>query len=217
MKRLILTIVLSSFLAVIPTQAMSPEAAMQKVAEASGLSGWDTVESIAYTFNVKLPNKLVERSWEWWPKVDKVAYTEAGADTVTYQRGESADPKIDQKFINDLYWLAFPFVVVWDDTVTLKTLPKEEFKAGIEAAGAIEVIYPEGVGYTPGDVYEVYYDANYLMTHWVFRRGGGEELNNVSTWAEYAEFGPLNLSTDHKAYPEGAFHLYFTNVTVVAD
>lgn len=33
---------------------------------------------------------------------------------VTYSRGPGADPTLDQKFINDLYWLMFPFVEVFE-------------------------------------------------------------------------------------------------------
>lgn len=194
--------------------AESATEAMQKVAEAAGIANWSEVESIAYTFHVKLPNRSVERSWQWWPDANKVEYTEGDAIPVTYLRDGEPDPIIDQKFINDLYWLAFPFVVVWDDSVTLEMIEPSNFTADIEAAGGIKVIYPDGVGYTPGDVYEVYYDTDYQMTHWVFRKGGNETPNLVSTWEDHTLYGPLVLSMEHRAYPEGDFHLWFTDVEV---
>ena len=191
----------------------SAEDIMHKIASASGLGEWPSVESIEYTFHVELPSRTVERSWKWWPQSDQVQY-EDGGETITYTRGPDADPAVDGKFINDLYWLAFPFAVVWDDSVTLKTIDPESFTAGIEAVGGIKVIYPDGVGYTPGDVYEVYYDANNRITHWVYRKGGSEEPSLVATWSDYEKVGPLTLSTEHKAYPDGPFRLWFTDLAV---
>ena len=203
-----------SFLLALGLQAESPEAAMAKIAAKSGLAQWETVEQIEYTFHVELPNKSVERSWQWRPKADAVVYSEGGEIIASYTRGEGADPKVDQKFINDLYWLAFPFVVAWDSSVRLERLEADAFTAGIEAAGAIRVVYPDGVGYTPGDVYEVYYDADCMMSHWVFRKGGNAVPNLVCTREEFEAFGPLVLATEHRSYPLGPFHLWFTNVKV---
>lgn len=196
--------------------AMSPEATMAAVAEASGLSAFKQIESLEYSFHVALPDRTIVRSWTWWPQSDKVQLKSSSADSepITYLRGEAMDPKIDSQFINDLYWLAFPFVVVWDDTVRLELIDLDAFTAGIEAAGGIRVVYPDGVGYTPGDVYELYYDSDFLVTHWVFRKGGSAQASKITAWKDYAEVGPLTLSLDRPEYPEGAFRVWFTDLGV---
>lgn len=189
---------------------------MGKVAEASGLSAFEQVESIEYSFNLELTNRSMVRTWTWWPKSDKVQLKRAGknSEVIAYTRGEGMDPKIDRQFINDLYWLVFPFVVVWDDSVRLESMDPSAFTAGIEAAGGIRVLYPDGVGYTPGDVYEIYYDSDYLITHWVFRKGGSAKPSRITAWEDYEKFGPLNLSLNRPEYPQGAFRIWFTDVAV---
>ena len=82
-----------------------------KVAEAYGFDQMDQVESIRYTWNVRVDSVTVRsRSWEWSLLSNTVRY--ADSDTaVTYSLSENGSSleDIDSRFVNDKYWLLFPF------------------------------------------------------------------------------------------------------------
>ena len=120
----------------------------------------------------------------------------------------------DRKFVNDSYWLFFPFQVAWDDSVTLETIAPEDFTGDIRARGGLRVSYPETGGYTPGDVYELYYDRDFLVSEWVFRKGGGETPTRITAWKSYEAIGPLALSLDRPATDGSDFRIWFTDLAV---
>jgi len=96
------------------------------MAKAYGLDSWGQTEAVRYTFNLDLPAfKLkLSRSWVWEPKTGKVTYEgkdKAGNPVkVTYVRSqisrqpENVQKEIDPGFVNDQYWLFFPFHACWD-------------------------------------------------------------------------------------------------------
>ena len=73
--------------------------------------------------------------------------------------------------------------------------------------------YPEGGGYTPGDVYDLFYDADYRVTNWVFRKGGSAEPTRANEWKDYEKFGPLNISLNRTS-PDGSIRIWFEGVAV---
>jgi len=84
---------------------------------------------------------------------------------------------------------------------------------GEGSAKCMVVTYPSTGGYTPGDVYELFLDNEYKLTHWVYRRGGSPEPTRITTWEDHRHVGPLTLSLMHQG-AEGNFRLWFTNVGV---
>src|SRR5262249_22672499 len=108
-------------LAATTTQAQKAPIAEQ-IAKAYGLDQFGQIEAIRYTFS--LPIFKVSRTWTWEPKADRVTYEgkdKAGNPVkVTYVRSqlssqpENVQKEIDPGFINDQYWLVFPFHLVWD-------------------------------------------------------------------------------------------------------
>ena len=64
------------------------ESPRDQLAEAYGVDGFDQVEELRYTFNVKLPDRVISRSWSWEPKKDRVTFlgTAEQGGTVTYER-----------------------------------------------------------------------------------------------------------------------------------
>jgi hypothetical protein len=90
---------------------------LEKVANAHGFKNWSKIEKLNYTFNVDRDSSHLERSWQWQPQKEKVKMLSA-KDTVAYVRKEidSLQQKADQAFINDKYWLLFPFQLVWDQS-----------------------------------------------------------------------------------------------------
>lgn len=121
---------------------------------------------------------------------------------------------VDSRFVNDSYWLLFPFHLVWDEEAKVSADGMEtELPLGGGKAYKVTVRYPEEGGYTPGDVYELYVNEDYIIKQWIYRRGGGEEPTRVSTWEHPKHFGPLRFSLDHRGESED-FRVWFTDVAV---
>lgn len=190
------------------------------IAMAYGISGWDQVESIRFTFNVERADKgNVVRQWRWHPKTQQVELLGGGADvaalnfTTGAAAGETSEEvsKADGQFINDSYWFLFPYQLVWSNPSVTLAEKAEATPIGGGLALKATAQWPGEGGYTPGDAYDLYLDERGLIDQWVFRRGGGEE-GNPSTWEGHSQLGPLVVSTEHRG-PEGSnFRLFFTEV-----
>jgi hypothetical protein len=193
-----------------------------QLADAYGLQNFDQVEELRYTFNVKLPDRVVSRAWSWEPKKDRVTFrgTADQGGTLTYERavlvGQAGEQvkKVDPQFVNDNYWLLFPLRLYWDQsaTVTVDEAPMN-LPIGTGQAKRMVVKYPANEGYTPGDVYELFIDGAGRMTQWIYRKGGDPKPTRVTTWEDYKKVGPLTLSLDHNS-ADGAFRVWFTDVAV---
>ena len=75
------------------------------------------------------------------------------------------------------------------------------------------VTYPPSVGYTPGDVYELFVGDDHRILQWVYRRGGALEPTRMATWEAHRTLGPLVVSLDHRV-PDGTFRVWFTDVAL---
>ncbi len=192
------------------SQAKDAQIEARKIAEAAGLEAFDDVSRIAFTFNLKLPDREVSRSWDW----NIAQSTVTNSDGVTYDPtavGE-AEKEMDSAFINDKYWLIFPFHLVWDSGTTI-TVEEEKIAAPIsgELMHQLTIQYSEG-GYTPGDAYDLLYDDDYVVREWIFRKGGAAEPSRITTWEGYVEHKGLQLATDHRGTDE--FRIWFTDIKV---
>jgi hypothetical protein len=202
--------------------------ALEKLAKTYGLDSWDQVEAVRYTFNLDVPAlKLnLSRKWEWEPKTSQVTFEGKDKDgkpvKVTYKRTElSSQPedvkKVDSGFINDNYWLMFPFHAYWDTSATVTDQAMQKLPLGAGSAELISVKYPaDAGGYTPGDTWNLYVGKDNRVEVLEFHHGGNEKPSLViATWAGYKKAGPLLVSTEHKGTADGApLHLWFTNVAV---
>ena len=187
---------------------------VQNIAAANGLDNFDKVKELHYTFNVKVNDSLrTSRAWTWHPK-EKTASLKTPDSTVTYnyETEASQHEEVDQKFINDQYWLLFPLHLVWDE---MEWEHSQEATAPIsgENMQRVTVTYPYGAGYTPGDVYEIYFGEDYLIREWVYLSGGNRERPFATTWEDYKEFDGIKISTMHKNN-DGSFELFFTDVDI---
>jgi hypothetical protein len=144
-----------------------------KIAQANGLDQWEEVDSLTYEFIVEMKGETVaKRKWSWKPDINEVTMLDTAIDSlesITYNRAEKENFKsIDKKFINDQYWLLYPFHLVWDDDI------KKSVKEGVEAPISGEkmteltVKYSDKKGYTPGDTYKVYVDGDYMIREWSY-------------------------------------------------
>ncbi|MEJ5360371.1 MAG: hypothetical protein WHT06_17080 [Desulfobacterales bacterium] len=193
------------------------------IARGSGLAAFDAIEEIAYTFHVKLPEREVSRSWVWAPAADRVTFRPTGdpAGELTYERGALASGSAperaraaDPAFVNDNYWLLFPLRLTWDLSARLVEEPAPAaLPIGSGRARRVVVTYPADEGYTPGDVYELFLDAEGRILQWVYRKAGSASPTRVTTWEDWRPAGPLVLSLDRRG-ADGLFRVWFTDVAV---
>jgi hypothetical protein len=192
-----------------------------RLADTYGLQNFGQVQSLRYTFNVQLPDKQVSRSWVWEPAADRVTFqgTAAQGGPVTYLRKEigQADEKVkkvDAWFINDNYWLLFPFHMAWDTNALVEVNDtKQPLPIGTGQARRVVVSYPPSGGYTPGDVYELFVGDDYRVMQWIYRQGGSPTPTRVTTWQDYRNVGPILIALDHEG-ADGKFRVWFTDVAV---
>ncbi|WP_044399914.1 hypothetical protein [Lacinutrix sp. Hel_I_90] len=186
----------------------------QKIANAHGFENWKNVEEIQFTFNVDQDTIHFERFWTWNPNTFEVKKTTVN-DTITYNRLkiEQASLTADRAFVNDKFWLLFPYQLVWDDGITLTKPITMEAPISKKLLNKTTLLYSDNGGYTPGDAYDIFYDDNYVIKEWIFREGNATEPTMINTFENYTNIKGLNLALDHKK-AEGNWSLNFTNVSV---
>ena len=203
-----------------------------QMAKTYGLEAFGQVEAIRYTFNLQVPGVDISRSWVWQPKTDHVSYEGKDKDgkpvQVTYQRAQlSSQPavvkdEVDLAFINDQYWLIFPFHVVWDsggNGAHVEDTGMHKLPLGEGSAKRVVVKYPSEGGYAPGDTWELYVGADHRVEEFIYH-GGGPGIQKrpsllIATWAGYKQAGPLLISTDHRGTADGKpMRVFFSDVAV---
>lgn len=186
----------------------------EKIAMANGFKEFDSINKISFTFNVKVNDTLrSSREWQWNTESDEIMLTERDT-TITYTRTDSIpDNKksIDQKFINDTYWLLFPFQLEWS-TADFSEVQTAEAPISGKEMQMITVSYPSEGGYTPGDSYDIYFDDDYMIQEWVYKSSGGNR-EMATTWEDYEDFKGIKIAKSHKS-PDGSFELYFSDISV---
>ena len=195
-------------------------AVRQHIGQSYGVQYFDQIEQVQYTFNVKKGDKHTRRFWIWEPKRDRVTFDGMDyKDPITYYRSDlQTNPSnklksIDAWFINDNYWLLFPFHVAMDTQATVEDVGRKQLPMGEGEAACAVITYPTQGGHTPGDIYELYLDENYRVTQWIYRRGGAETPTRVSTWEDHRYLGPMVFALNHQG-DDGNFRIWFTQVGV---
>jgi len=211
------------------SRAQSCPPAAEKIAKAYGIDSWGQIDAIRYTFNRNLPGlPKLSRSWVWEPKPDRVTYE--GKDKAgnlvkaTYVRSqlstqpENVQKEVDPGFVNDQYWLLFPFHACWDTGATVEDKGMQKLPLGGGSARLVSVKYPSAGGYTPGDTWNLYVGPENRVKQMLFRHGPGAKAPikvTIVSWAGYKKAGPLLVSTDHRGTADGKpVTITFTNVTV---
>ena len=211
------------------TRAQTRPAIVDQLAKTYGLDSYGQVEAIRYTFNIQLPALKLDlsRSWEWEPKTGKVSYEGKDKDgkpvKVTYLRSQlntapaNVKDEIEPAFVNDNYWVIFPFHVYWDTSANVVEKDKQKLPIGKGTAKLVSVKYPAEVGgYTPGDTWDLYVGSDGRVVQFIYHRGGPKPPSNVTTtWAGYKKAGPVLFSTDHRGTADGKpARIFFTSVAV---
>jgi hypothetical protein len=205
------------------TESSPPEDTAKHIARAYGVDQFDKIDAVRYTFNLQVKTRQVRRAWVWEPEFDRITYSSQEKDdekvSRTYLRSRinEAAPEdlvgIDRRFINDQYWLLFPFHLKWDSDIRLTFEPAQPLPIPPGTADRLIIQYPPGVGYTPGDAYDLYLDPDYRIRQWVYRKAGAPTPTSMATWENHSRVGPLVLSLDHRG-PDDAFRVWFTDVAV---
>jgi hypothetical protein len=202
---------------------------VEKLAKIYGLDSFGQIGAIRYTFNLQLPALKLDLShtWEWEPKTGKVTYEGKDKDgkpvKVTYLRSQlnsapaNVKNEIDPAFVNDNYWLIFPFHAYWDTSANVVEKANQKLPIGKGTAKLVTVKYPAEVdGYTPGDTWDLYVGSDGRVVQFIYHRGGSTKPSVVvATWAGYKKAGPLLISTDHRGTADGKpLRLTFSDVAV---
>lgn len=225
----ILWLFLGALVLAAPSWAQTRPPEVEQLAKTYGLDSYGQIEAIRYTFNLQVPAfKLdLSRTWTWEPKTGQVTYEGKDKDgkpvKVTYVRSQvnsapaNVKDEIEPNFVNDNYWLIFPFHAYWDTSANVTVKDKQKLPIGQGTAKLASVKYPaEAGGYTPGDTWDLYVGKDGRIVQFVYHRGGPKPPSNVTaTWAGYKKAGPLLVSTDHRGTADGKpLHLFLSNVAV---
>ncbi|MGD2186166.1 MAG: hypothetical protein PVI71_08560 [Desulfobacterales bacterium] len=192
------------------------------VAAAYGAAKFDQIAEIHYTFNIKIDNKEISRTWIWEPQKNRVTLrgTLAQGGLIRYNRDILKElapeqlKKIDAWYLNDQYWLTFPLHLAWDTNIKVTLDARQTgLPIGQGKARRLIVTYPPGAGNPHADVYELYIGDNDRIVQWVCHQEGAPKLTRMSTWEEHRKVGPLLISMDRRG-PDENFRVWFTNVAV---
>jgi hypothetical protein len=199
--------------------------AIDQIAKAYGVDSLEQVEAIRYTWSAQFPGVNISRTWTWEPKTNKVSYEGKDKDgkpvKASYVRTDLASQsdaiknEIDPGFINDNYWLLFPFHAYWDKSATVTTKPAK-LPIGGGPAELISVKYPADGGYTPGDTWDLFVGKDKRVQQFAYHRGGPKKPSLViATWAGYKKAGPILISTEHRGTADGQpLHIFISNLAV---
>jgi len=225
----VLGLLLCGVLVLAPTSwAQQRDPIIDKIAKAYGLDSYEQIEAIRYTWNGEIPGLFkVAHMWAWEPKTNKVSYEgkdKAGKPVkVSYdssQLGSQSDQvknEVEPAFVNDNYWLLFPFHAYWDKSATITNEGTKKLPIGTGSATLVSVKYPaEAGGYTPGDTWDLYVGKDNRVQAMVYHRGGSTKPSLVvASWTGNKKAGPLLISTEHRGTADGKpLHISISNVAV---
>jgi len=219
----------SAMLTLVPNSwAQQRAPILEKIAKTYGLDSWDRIEAIRYTWNADIPGLFkASHVWEWEPKTGKISFEGKGKDgkpvKVSYDSSQlSSQPdqvknEVEPAFVNDNYWLLFPFHAYWDTSATVTDQGMKKLPTGAGSATLVSVKYPaEAGGYTPGDTWDLYVGKNNRVEAMAYHRGGSQKPSLVvASWTGYKKAGPLLISTEHRGTADGKpLRIFITNVAV---
>ncbi len=189
----------------------------EKIANAHGYENWSKVKTFEFTFGGTLEDSTSGRAWVWNPKTNDIKVTNRG-ETIEYNRNsmDSLAIKADRGFINDKFWALIPFQLVWDEGTTISESTKEKSPVNQQDLNKITITYSNEGGYTPGDAYDIYFDDDYIIREWSFRRGNAPKPSLSNTFENYSDHNGIKVAQEHK-FAEGDRNLLVRNVKVTLE
>ncbi|WP_298237020.1 hypothetical protein [uncultured Algibacter sp.] len=182
----------------------------EKIATAHGYENWKNVSKVYFTFNDK-------RNWIWQPKTNHITLIKDN-DTISYNRNkiDSTLTKTDRAFINDKFWLLIPFQLIWDKGISISTPSKTIAPISKAEINKITLTYSNEGGYTPGDAYDLYYNDEFIIKEWGFRRGNSAEARLINTFENLRDFNGIKIALDHKN-DKGDELVKLSNVNIILE
>ena len=200
---------------------------LEKIAKTYGIESWDKVDAIRYTWNADIPGLFkATHKWEWEPKTGKISYESTDKEgkpvKVAYDssqlssQSDQVKNEVEPAFVNDNYWLLFPFHAYWDKSASVIDQGMFNLPQGSGRAELVPVKYPADGGYTPGDTWDLYVGKDNRVEYFVYHRGGAKPPSRVfATWTGYKKAGPILISTEHRGTADGKpLHIFITNLSV---
>lgn len=187
----------------------------QKIANAHGFKNWNSVTEVQFTFAVDRDTiKGNGRSWTWLPQKDSV-FLNTSRQGIKYSRKniDSISKNADRAFINDKYWAFVPFQLIWDSSAKISETKKATAPISKNELDMITILYPNEGGYTPGDAYDIYYDKDYVIKEWTFRKANTKNPTLSTTFENYVDYNGIKIATDHKK-DNGLWNLNLTYIKV---
>jgi hypothetical protein len=183
---------------------------IDSIARVAGMNDLTNIMEIDFTYSAKAPSGKVVRQWQWFPRTDDVLFTGNGPDgkrgTVTYSRKAVADTRpeaqvhtIDAWFVNDCYWLLFPYFLAHDPQKRVTRNNSAIMPISGKWATGITVEYYKPDPRRPGDKLEIYVDTAYQIKEWVVYPYESHRVTTSNKWTNYRQAGPFTLSLDRPA------------------
>ncbi|WP_179351578.1 hypothetical protein [Winogradskyella vidalii] len=190
----------------------------EKIANAHGFEHWKNVSEVKFTFQVDKDSiKGIGRKWTWFPKQNRVLLTDNDQNYDYYRHEvDSTNMVADKAFINDKFWLLIPFQLVWDSSAKITEPKTATTPISKDVLQMITLTYSNEGGYTPGDAYDIFYDNDFIIKEWIFRRGNSAEPSLTTTFENIKDFNGIKIAIDHKQ-ESGHWNLNFTDVNIVLD
>lgn len=188
----------------------------EKIANAHGFQNWNNVSEVHFTFQVDVDTiKGNGRSWKWNPKTNNVSFT-TGQTSYQYNRTklDSTSVSADRGFTNDKFWAFIPFQLMWDKGIVVSEVKTSNAPLSNKNMQMITITYPSEGGYTPGDAYDIFFDENYIIREWSFRKSNSPQPMLSNTFENYQDFNGIKIAIDHKK-DNGTWNLNFTDVKVI--
>ncbi len=126
---------------------------LEQIAKTYGIDSWGKIEAIRYTWNGEITGLFkAAHSWEWEPKTGKISYEgkdkEGKPVKVSYVQSQinsapaNVKDEVAPAFVNDNYWLLFPFHAYWDTSATVTDQGMHKLPIGSGSADLVVVKYP---------------------------------------------------------------------------
>ena len=188
----------------------------KKIAEAHGINQWDDVEELHYSFNIATDTLLGQRKWIWKPKKDSITLIKDTSEKIHYSRKamDSVIQKIDRGFINDKFWLLLPFNLVWDTGLEFTYKEKTLAPINKKSMQQLTITYnAESGGYTPGDAYDLFFEDDFVLKEWIFRKGNATAPSMTTTCEDYDSYKGIKIAKMHRIADSNR-KVYFSDILI---
>ena len=198
-----------------PKEETKPLSVVEKIANAHGFEQWNKVSEVQFTFKVDVDTiKGSGRTWVWKPQKNIVSF-KSDNETFEYNRSkiDSTSRQYDRSFTNDKFWAFIPFQLVWDKNIEVSEVKTAKGPISNADLQMISIVYPNIGGYTPGEAYDIYFDNDYMIREWSFRKSNAKEPMLSNTFEKYHDFNGIKIAINHLKN-NGKWNLNFADVKV---